>query len=532
MVREYSATPRSLSAGVLPLHVETSTGTLDAQRRVEDWIVSHLDNSVSPADPSSPGATPDLSMFRKTGGPPSPTDPKGPNAKGWTRLKLNRRQGILVARLVDPTLVKESDLHDVADELNAVLDAWNHRIVLNFAAVERLSSQVVGTVLEAHRRCEGRDGGRLKLCGLRPDVVRVFELAGVAGRLAIEPDEAAALDGPWPESRFPRPLPVSILSALSGRPEPSRPSASHGSDAPLTLPVRSGPSRPSNSAAETQFSDSVVGHVKDARPAPDRSTTPVLGLDRPPLVRLIAETGRGQGQVVTVTRFPFRIGRAEICDLHCDHPTISRIHATLKVWGDRVHLRDLATTNGTQVNGHLLRGNEALIADGDRIEIGPLRFRVALGDGTAQVENLIDDWLLGDETGDDSTPTILAVEVGSETNGQVLKSELIQGVLVITPTLGELADEPTVEALRAALNELLECGRPTRVVVNLDLVATLSSRAIGLLLSHALRLERAGGALRISQAPARIRMILEQIRLTMLITLYPTVDDAVLAAWP
>lgn len=497
MVREHDAMSPSLSAGALSLHVEASTGPLDSQRRVEDWIVSHLDNSAaSSGDSGSAGNLPDLSMFRKTGGPSSPADPKVQKAHGWTRLRINRRQGILIAKLVDATLVKESDLRDLADELGALLDAWQHRIVLNFANVERLSSSIVGAVLKTHRRCEARDGGKLKLCGLRPEVARVFALAGLKDRLQIEPDEASALDGPWPETRFPRPLPISILSALSGRP------------APALLPTPSAEPDP----------------LKPGEDAPM-----VLDVQRTAQVRLVAESGRACGQVVLVTEFPFRIGRSEVCHLRCDSQTISRIHAVIKMQGDRVLLRDLATTNGTGLNDQVLKGTEAVIVDGDRVEIGPLRFRVDVGDPLVQVEHLIDDWLLSDDPASSTSPTISDDKDDPMINGQPLKTEVIQGVLVISPTIGELADEATIEALRAALDRLAD---HKRVVVNLDLVVTLSSRAIGLLVAHALRLERAGGALRISQAPARIRMILEQVRLTMLVTLYPTVDDAVLATWP
>ena len=59
----------------------------------------------------------------------------------------------------------------------------------------------------------------------------------------------------------------------------------------------------------------------------------------------------------------------------------------------------------------------------------------------------------------------------------------------------------------------------------------LSRQAIALLLAHHVRLEWAGGAMRICQAHARIIALLDQVRLTMLVDCYPTLDEAVLAAW-
>ncbi|MGD0040005.1 MAG: hypothetical protein ABSE84_06210 [Isosphaeraceae bacterium] len=55
--------------------------------------------------------------------------------------------------------------------------------------------------------------------------------------------------------------------------------------------------------------------------------------------------------------------------------------------------------------------------------------------------------------------------------------------------------------------------------------------SFALLLAHHFRLEWTGGALRICQAHARIIALLDQVRLTMLVDCYPTLDEAVLAAW-
>ena len=53
-----------------------------------------------------------------------------------------------------------------------------------------------------------------------------------------------------------------------------------------------------------------------------------------------------------------------------DHPNVSRRHAEFEVAGGTVVVRDLGGTNGTSVNGELVRGAQSLVA-GDRINIGP-----------------------------------------------------------------------------------------------------------------------------------------------------------------
>ena len=65
---------------------------------------------------------------------------------------------------------------------------------------------------------------------------------------------------------------------------------------------------------------------------------------------------------------------------------------------------------------------------------------------------------------------------------------------MITPQVGELESESTIEMLRAHFQALFEQPLPRQVVVNLEYVAHLSAQAIGVLLAHHLRLDRAGGA--------------------------------------
>ena len=73
---------------------------------------------------------------------------------------------------------------------------------------------------------------------------------------------------------------------------------------------------------------------------------------------------------------------------------------------------------------------------------------------------------------------------------------------------------------------------PRQVVLNLEFVRHLNAQAIGVVLAHHFRLDRAGGALRLCQTPARVMAVLHQVRLTMLVECHPTLDEAVLAAWP
>jgi pSer/pThr/pTyr-binding forkhead associated (FHA) protein len=77
--------------------------------------------------------------------------------------------------------------------------------------------------------------------------------------------------------------------------------------------------------------------------------------------------GVGLTTHVLVRNF-FMIGRAPSNQIVIDHPTISAQHAVLLRVGDSFWLKDLNSTNGTQINGVLV--TDAKLKDGDTIRFG------------------------------------------------------------------------------------------------------------------------------------------------------------------
>ena len=65
----------------------------------------------------------------------------------------------------------------------------------------------------------------------------------------------------------------------------------------------------------------------------------------------------------------------------------------------------------------------------------------------------------------------------------------------------------------------------------MKLVNRLSNAAVGVLVAHHIRLDRLGGALRLCEPHARVAEVLNQIRLPLLLDVYPAEDEAVLATW-
>lgn len=491
---------------------------LDKDRRMEEWIASNLDlDHAFRSEPRSPwtrliDGLPGLKR------PPRETRRHGgveTSMLGWSRFHVAYKRGVTVVRLLDKNLVKESQVRELACDLLDLIEAGNHRVVLNFHGVERLASWVVVAVEEARRLCQEADGGALKLCCLSVSLASVFPIAGVDVGHALYPDEATAIDSPWPEASRPRALPIEILSAII-----------RGADIP---PVRGGaPSEATeHPRAATEFK-------------PAGTLEPSRGLEG---LWLLVQIGSAKGRSVPVSGSRFVIGRDRSCQLRLGSPRVSKFHAALERRADgAIVLQDLGSTNGTFINGQLLRSKEIRLDEGDRIQIGPIVVTVSVGPPKAEgrkVDEMVAGWLnregsVTQSDPHDSQPTqsFSTTDPADLEPENRVRHEVIQDVLVITPQLPDLNDEESIEVLREHLTVLFDQPTPRHVVVNLECVRHLNAQAIGMLLAHHLRLDRAGGALRICQAHARLMAVLHQVRLTILVECHPTLDEAVLAAWP
>lgn len=66
------------------------------------------------------------------------------------------------------------------------------------------------------------------------------------------------------------------------------------------------------------------------------------------------------------------VGRGSDCQVQLTHPLVSRHHAELACTGKRRFLiRDLASRNGTTVNGHLLRDAATTLTGDVSVQVGP-----------------------------------------------------------------------------------------------------------------------------------------------------------------
>jgi predicted component of type VI protein secretion system len=99
-------------------------------------------------------------------------------------------------------------------------------------------------------------------------------------------------------------------------------------------------------------------------------------------VTLLVVQGRPLGKRLTFPPGEYYFGRGSECHVRPNSDWVSRQHCLLRVATEAAFLRDLASRNGTLVNGTLVEGERPL-EDGDLLQLGPLVFEILLDTGIA-----------------------------------------------------------------------------------------------------------------------------------------------------
>jgi pSer/pThr/pTyr-binding forkhead associated (FHA) protein len=94
-------------------------------------------------------------------------------------------------------------------------------------------------------------------------------------------------------------------------------------------------------------------------------------------IRLRIVQGRPQGKHLSFDHGEYVFGRGEECHVRPNSEWVSRQHCLLRVTRNAASIRDLASGSGTLVNGIRIT-QEQVLAQGDRVEVGPLMFEVDL----------------------------------------------------------------------------------------------------------------------------------------------------------
>jgi len=150
----------------------------------------------------------------------------------------------------------------------------------------------------------------------------------------------------------------------------------------------------------------------------------------------VVDTQSNQSFDATFERFPVRLGRNQLNDLHIDRPYVSQFHLAIEIASGQIVIKDLGSTNGTVYRGQrLARDQPCDITAHPEFQIGPVLIRLAKTEvrrseaGTPRAASVL-------EIGTPAAATLLEQRSRKPTPGQE------------DPFIRQL--EPYIEAYRAA----------------------------------------------------------------------------------
>ncbi|MFM7207242.1 MAG: STAS domain-containing protein [Planctomycetaceae bacterium] len=120
---------------------------------------------------------------------PTPSSPM-PTHK---RIDVSKVNDVTVVRFMDRKILDEAGIQELGAELFSLIEHDNRRsILLNFDQVDFLSSAALGKLITLDRKVKSAQG-RLKMCGVRPEILEIFQVTKLNKVFDIRGDEAEAI---------------------------------------------------------------------------------------------------------------------------------------------------------------------------------------------------------------------------------------------------------------------------------------------------------------------------------------------------
>lgn len=138
--------------------------------------------------------------------------------------------------------------------------------------------------------------------------------------------------------------------------------------------------------------------------------------------------GKYQGKAIPLTTKRFLVGREQDCQLRPNSELVSRHHCVFIIDDYTVRLRDLGSTNGTRVNGDLVRG-EIVLNPGDRVTIGRLEVELVVRTGVPAK----------------AVPAAASAGAGSLLSSATMEMPAVQAPIESTGTVSNQSNETSIE---------------------------------------------------------------------------------------
>jgi pSer/pThr/pTyr-binding forkhead associated (FHA) protein len=161
-------------------------------------------------------------------------------------------------------------------------------------------------------------------------------------------------------------------------------------------------------------------------------------------IKLVIVKGAKKRQAIRVRSEETIIGRQKGCDLRIPSALVSRRHCRLSLLADGLVVEDLASANGSFVNGVRVDGQEP-VRPGDLLEVGPITFRVEYGVAVTPLPTQDEDLPVASEAPDAFAGVAEEEEIEyaelSEEQDDLPQKKAYQDAISLADAEGEAADK-------------------------------------------------------------------------------------------
>ena len=110
-----------------------------------------------------------------------------------SRLQVEAEGEITRIRFMDRNILEEANIQQIGDEIAGIVDASpNPKLLIDFTAVEHLSSAALGTLITINNKVRQK-GGQLRLSNIDPQIYEVFVITKLNKLFQIYDDAEQAV---------------------------------------------------------------------------------------------------------------------------------------------------------------------------------------------------------------------------------------------------------------------------------------------------------------------------------------------------
>ena len=109
------------------------------------------------------------------------------------KISTQTIQGITIVTFEDESILDPLQVQDIGEKLHQLIEQEDRqRLILDFHKVKILSSQMLGVLIGLLKRIRS-DRGRIVICGMKPDLHKVFKITNLDKLFSFYDSEGQAL---------------------------------------------------------------------------------------------------------------------------------------------------------------------------------------------------------------------------------------------------------------------------------------------------------------------------------------------------